>query len=103
MIQFTRITIALALAATLTGCGNSEEYTPKAGMTAVQIFEEACEWCQGTNGGGKFGFLFKVAGAEASAAHIAQRIAEGGVIMPAFPRIPEPERLALGEFLKAQE
>jgi len=96
-----RITIALALAATLVGCSD-DDYTPKAGLSAEQIYEEACESCHGTNGHGKLGFLFSVAGAEASPAHIAQRIAEGGVIMPAFPNIPQPERLALGKFLKAQ-
>lgn len=101
MTHSTRITITAVLAAILSGCGGSDDYTPKAGMAAADIFAEACQSCHGASGGGKFGFVLKIAGTDASPAHVAQHIAEGGPVMPAFPNIPGPERLALAEYLKA--
>ena len=101
MTHLSRITIAALLTAHLTGCGSSNGYTPRTGMSAADIFAEACESCHGAAGAGKFGFLLKVAGTDASPAKVAQHVAAGGPVMPGFPNIPESDRLALAEYLKA--
>ena len=101
MTHLSRITTAALLTATLTGCSSNDDYTPKTGMAAADIFAEACESCHGAGGGGKFGFLLKVTDTDASPAKVAQHIANGGPVMSGFPNIPESDRLALAGYLKA--
>ena len=89
MTRFSKIFIAALLTATLTGCGGPDNYTPKAGMAPSEIFAEACASCHGADGSGKFGFLLKVTGVDASQAQVAKHIASGGPVMPGFPNIRE--------------
>lgn len=92
------LTMSLGLAA----CGGPREYTPATGSAAADMFAEACQSCHGESGQGKFGFLLKIAGTDASDADILAHIQDGGLIMPAFPNIGEQERQALVAYLKGQ-
>jgi mono/diheme cytochrome c family protein len=91
--------LALAGAVLLGGCG-SNAYTPEAGSPPAAVFAAACAGCHGDAGGGKLFGLLKVAGSGAPEADLVAMIAEGGMLMPAFPNIPEPDRLALAQYLK---
>lgn len=101
MTKTTKIITIAALAAMLTGCGGNNEYTPVKGAGAEAIFAEACAACHGDKGAGKFGLLLAVAGSDDSVDEIARHIGEGGPVMPAFPNISEPDRMALAGYLKS--
>jgi len=86
----------------LSGCGGPDEYTPVAGMSGTDIFTVACQSCHGEAGQGKFGFLLKIAGDAHSVAEIADKVRDGGFVMPSFPNIGDKERQALAEYIRAQ-
>ncbi len=100
MDKTTRIMGACLLAAGLSGC--SKDFTPSEGMGASEIFTQACAACHGDNGQGKFGFLLKVAGSETPLPEMADKIRNGGYVMPAFPNISEADALAIAGYLKGQ-
>ncbi|MCU7934229.1 MAG: cytochrome c [Candidatus Thiodiazotropha sp. (ex Dulcina madagascariensis)] len=102
MIRTTNATAACLLALTLAGCSDVNDYKPTADMTATDIFTEACSSCHGDGGSGKFGFLLKIAGTEAAAEEVVEKILHGGHIMPAFPNIDEQDAERLATYLKAQ-
>ncbi len=100
MMHAYKLLASAGLAVLLTGCGGSNDYTPAAGADAATIFAGACASCHGDGGGGKFGFLLKVAGTDEPTEEIAAHIAGGGPVMPAFPNIAESDRMALAAYLK---
>jgi mono/diheme cytochrome c family protein len=93
--------IGLTLVSTvlLGGCG-TDEYTPEAGSPPAALFAAACAGCHGEAGSGKWFGLLKLAGSATPEADMAAEIGAGGLLMPAFPNIPEPDRLALARYLK---
>ncbi len=101
MTKMTRLFALSILAAALSGCGGPSDYKPTAGMTAADIFADACQACHGENGAGKFGFLLKIAGSETSAEEIATLLKDGGHIMPSFPNMSEEEHLTMAAYIKA--
>ncbi len=91
----------LVLSVGLTACG-PREYSPEPGTSATDMFAAGCQSCHGEGGKGKFGFLLKVAGTDATEADISAHIRDGGFLMPAFPNIGEQERQSLAAYLKGQ-
>ena len=99
LIKTISMVAALGL---LSGCGGPDEYTPDSGMSGADAFAAACQSCHGEAGQGKFGFLLKIAGDAHSVAEIADKVRDGGFIMPSFPNIADKERQALAEYIRAQ-
>jgi mono/diheme cytochrome c family protein len=83
----------------LGGCGGPSDFTPTEGMSAVDIYAQACAICDGENGAGKFGFLFKLAGSESSVEAMARALEEGGTIMPSFPNLSHQQRLMMAGYI----
>jgi cytochrome c551 len=77
--QYLIAVAALAMA----GCAKTNTYTPAAEATGGDIFKGACLECHKVENGR----IFELAGANATAAAIAKKVSEGGLIMPAFPNI----------------
>lgn len=96
----TRLLAVCLIAAGLSGCGGNSDYTPTAGMSAEQIFAEACAKCHGEGGEGKLGFLLSIAGTEEPSEEVVNKIRQGGTIMPAFIQISESDAQALADYLK---
>lgn len=101
MTKTTRLFAISILAATLSGCGGPSDFKPSDGMPAADIYTNACQACHGESGGGKFGFLLKIAGSEDSLDEIAALLKEGGHIMPSFPNMSDEERLTMAAYIKA--
>ncbi|MCU7906589.1 MAG: cytochrome c [Candidatus Thiodiazotropha sp. (ex Epidulcina cf. delphinae)] len=102
MIRTTNPTVACLLALMLAGCSDVNDFKPTVGMTATDIFADACSSCHGDGGSGKFGFLLKVAGTETAAEEVVAKIRHGGRIMPAFPNIDEEDAVRITSYLKTQ-
>jgi len=102
MDKTTSIMGACLLAASLSGCSGSKDFKPTEGMGAGELFAQACTTCHGENGNGKFGFLLKIAGSQTPLQEMADKIRNGGYVMPAFPNISEADALAIAGFLKGQ-
>ncbi len=100
MNHWIKLGFAVTLSALLTGCGKDDIAPPK-DTPPAEIFGQACQACHGENGGGKFGFLLKIAGTDDEVDEITHRIHEGGWIMPRFPNISEAQRQALAMWLKS--
>jgi mono/diheme cytochrome c family protein len=96
------LSLSLLAAGLLTGCGGPDEYTPAEGLGGADIYAAACQNCHGEGGKGKFGFLLKIAGTDHEAEEIANKVRDGGFIMPSFPNIGDKERQALAEYIRAQ-
>ena len=88
------------LGSLLTGC-SARDFKPVSGMNGKDIFANACSGCHGDNGGGKFGFLLKLAGTEETSDEIVEKIRNGGHIMPAFPNIDEQSAALVADYLKS--
>jgi mono/diheme cytochrome c family protein len=88
-------------ASLLTGCSDSNDFTPASGMDGMDIYAKACANCHGENGSGKFGFLLKLEGSEDSAEEIVNKIRNGGHIMPAFPNINTQQAELVATYLKS--
>lgn len=101
MTKLPRLFAISTLTAVLSGCGGPSDFKPVAGMTASDIFVDACQACHGENGGGKFGFLLKIAGTDTSTEEIATLLKDGGRIMPSFPNMSEEEHLTMAAYVKA--
>ena len=91
-----------ATALVLTGCGGANDFAPSAGMNGAEIYHEACASCHGDRGQGKFLGLLKVAGSDHPLSEAADKIRDGGPVMPSFPNIGDADRMAVAEYLKAQ-
>ncbi len=91
----TRIWISLLTTAALAGCGGTRDYAPAPGSDGEQMFEHACLECHDPDAGGKY---FKLSRDEASPESIAERIREGGFMMPSFPNIRGEELRALSVY-----
>ena len=94
-----RIAIPVLVAA-LAGCGGPAEFRPAEGMSAADIFSNACSACHGNKGSGKFGFLLKIAGTDSSTEEIAGIVGSGGYIMPGFPNISDEQRMLIAAYVK---
>ncbi|MDJ0805361.1 MAG: c-type cytochrome [Gammaproteobacteria bacterium] len=101
MNTMTRLIATSFLTAILSGCGGPDDFTPTENMTAADIYNGACQACHGANGGGKFGFLFQIAGTESSMEEIAGLLKDGGHIMPSFPNLSDEERMIMAAYIKA--
>ncbi len=100
MYKTTRFIGICLLAAGLSACGGDSDYQPGAGLSPQQLYAQACASCHGKQGGGKFGFLFSIAGSDLSAEEIAGKIRGGGDMMPAFPQISEEQASAVADYVK---
>ncbi|MEW8425275.1 MAG: cytochrome c [Candidatus Thiodiazotropha sp.] len=89
------------LGSLITGCSDSNDFKPVAGMGAMDIYANACSSCHGENGSGKFGLLLKLAGSEATRDEIVDKIRNGGHIMPAFPNIDTEDAGLVASYLKS--
>ncbi|MEW8028599.1 MAG: cytochrome c [Candidatus Thiodiazotropha sp.] len=85
----------------LTGCSDSNDFKPVAGMDGMDIYANACSSCHGENGSGKFGFLLKLTGTDANTEEIVGMIRNGGHIMPAFPNIDAQHAELVAAYIKA--
>ncbi|MGD8911763.1 MAG: cytochrome c [Candidatus Thiodiazotropha sp.] len=88
-------------ASLLTGCNESNDFTPVSGMDGMDIYASACANCHGENGTGLFGLFLKLAGSDAPAEEIVGMIQKGGHIMPAFPNIDEQQAKLVATYLKS--
>jgi mono/diheme cytochrome c family protein len=93
---------ACLISATLCGCSASKDYKPAEGMSAEQIFAEACSGCHGDEGEGKFGFLLSIAGTQTAGEELTTLIRNGGHLMPAFTQIDKETAEALVAYLKSR-
>ena len=100
MMKMSRLFVISTLAIVLSGCGGPNEYKPAEGMSAADIFADACQACHGENGGGKFGFLLKLAGTDTPIEEITTLLKDGGHIMPSFPNMSEEQHLAMAAYVK---
>jgi mono/diheme cytochrome c family protein len=91
------------LSLTLSGCSGTNEFKPAAGMDSTDIYANACTSCHGDSGQGKFGFLLKLSGTDATNEAIAEKILKGGHLMPAFPNIGQQEAEGLAAYIKAMQ
>ncbi len=87
------------LGSLVAGCSDSN-FKPVSGMDGKDIFANACSGCHGENASGKFGFLLKLAGTEATTDEIVSKIRDGGHIMPAFPNIDTQSATLVSDYLK---
>ena len=101
MKKTTQMTAIPMLATVLAGCGGPNEYRPAEGMSAADIFSNACSACHGEKGNGKLGFLLRIAGTESSAEEIVDIIGSGGYIMPSFPNVSDAQRKLIAAYVKA--
>ena len=101
MSKTTRLFAIAGITAFLGGCGGPSDFTPTEGMTAAEIYTNACEVCHGIDAAGKFGFLFKIAGSDHSAEEMAAAIKDGGTIMPSFPNLSEEQRMMMAGYIKS--
>ena len=101
MHKMTQLFSLAGLTLLLSACGGPSDYTPGPDMTAADIYVGACQECHGENGAGKFGFLFKIAGSQASVDEIAEILKNGGKIMPSFPKMSDEQRMAMAAYIKA--
>lgn len=100
MYLIRNIIFASITAATLTGCLGPSEYDPALTATPSDMFIEGCQSCHGEKGEGKFGMILKLAGTEATISDIANKMENGGQIMPAFPGVETPQRMILAAYVK---
>jgi mono/diheme cytochrome c family protein len=100
MEKTTYIAGICLLGSLLTGC-SARDFKPVSGMDGKDIFANACSGCHGENGGGKFGFLLKLAGTDNSVDEIADKIRNGGHIMPAFPNIDAQNATQVADYIKS--
>lgn len=87
----------LGLASSFT---HASDYTPKPGLSGVEIFSETCASCHGAAGAGKFGFLLKLAGTELDTDAIKDKIATGSALMPKYPNIQADDLNNLATYIK---
>ncbi|MCU7843781.1 MAG: cytochrome c [Candidatus Thiodiazotropha sp. (ex Monitilora ramsayi)] len=102
MKKTTLLTIMALATLGLSGCGGNDEFKPTDGMPVNDLFAQACASCHGENGSGKFGFLLKIAGSEDAIEDMAQKIRDGGHIMPAFVNISQSEAISIATYVKGQ-
>jgi mono/diheme cytochrome c family protein len=102
MNKTTYLSAISLLALSLSGCSDSNDFTPAEGMDGLDIFANACASCHGEKGQGKFGFLLKLAGTDGSSEEISKKIIHGGKLMPAFPNINQQQAKEVATYLKAQ-
>lgn len=102
MNKTVKLISASPLLLALTGCFGPSDYDPSLTATPDQIYTEACQSCHGEKGEGKFGFLLKITDSDHSIAEIADKIEQGGIVMPGFPKMEAPQRLLVATYLKAQ-
>jgi mono/diheme cytochrome c family protein len=102
MVKATYLTTISLLSLMLAGCSGSNDYKPTTGVDNETIFADACAGCHGDRGHGKFGFLFKIAGSEEPPEMLAEKITNGGHLMPAFPNFTKEEAVSVANYIKAQ-
>lgn len=88
------LTITMAALA-MAGCAKTNNYTPAAGASGEDIYKAACAECHKKEGGK----IFELSGDKASAAAIAKKVTEGGMMMPSFPNIKAQELTGLGQYV----
>ncbi len=102
MIKTTHFFAIGLLALTLTGCSDVNDYKPESGLDGKTLFSQACADCHGDSGGGKFGFLLKIAGTDESTEEVVEKINQGGTFMPSFPNISQEEAQSIAHYLKGE-
>jgi len=88
---FAITVVALAMA----GCAKTNTYTPATGATGADIFKAACLECHKIENGK----IFELAADKASAAAIAKKVTEGGLMMAAFPNIKGEELKNVSQYV----
>lgn len=88
------LTITMAALA-MAGCAKTNNYAPAAGASGEDIYKAACAECHKKEGGK----IFELSGDKASAAAIAKKVTEGGMMMPSFPNIKAQELAGLGQYV----
>lgn len=97
-------TLAIAAAGILLsacGAGGVNDFKAAQGDAAPEMFAAGCANCHGSDGSGKFGFMFKLEPAGKSVEELATTILTGREGMPAFPNLNEAQRKALAEHIIA--
>lgn len=88
--------LALTMAAlAMAGCSKTNNYTPAAGASGEDTFKAACAECHKKEGGK----IFELSADKASAAAIAKKVTEGGMMMPSFPGIKAKELTDLSQYV----
>ena len=95
-----RIIIGLPLTLLLAvGCSKSNDYSPVSGATGEDVFKTACVECHQPMDGGHYFVLDKEM---ASVAAIANKVSQGGFMMPAFTNIQAGSLQKLSEYVLSQ-
>ena len=95
-----RVLIVLPLSLLLTvGCSKSNDYKPDSGATGEDVFKTTCVECHQPKEGGHY---FELDKTMANTTAIANKVSEGGFMMPAFPNIQAEVLQGLSEYVLSQ-
>ncbi len=99
--MFKQITLVLASCIILSACGKGgvNDFSAPVAQPAAEIFNNGCSKCHGSDGGGKFGFLFTLDVAGKNQKELADTILSGREGMPSFPNLSEEQRMALANHI----
>ena len=99
--MFKKMSFVFASAALLSACSGTNDYTPAAGASAMDIHKASCVGCHSaTEENGKTTF-WALAPEKANAQFVKAKITNGSMMMPSFPNIKGEQLDALAEFVIA--
>lgn len=94
----SRTAVVPLLALLATACSQTNEYVPRPEASAADMFREACFECHQPQENGRY---FDLDADMASVDAIAEKIKQGSLAMPAFPRIEGESLKRLSEYVLA--
>jgi mono/diheme cytochrome c family protein len=95
VINRTIVLAILGASVALGGCSRSDEYAPAANVNGKAMFEAACASCHEATDG-KY---FELKAESATPAAIADKITNGGLVMPGFPNIKGEQLEELSKYV----
>ena len=93
-----KLSLAIAILASLMGCSKTDPYTPPENATGEDIFYANCTKCHKPEAPGT---VMTLSTAMANKEAITQKILKGSMSMPAFPNIKGEPAQRLAEFILA--
>ena len=94
-----QVLLVAAVAAVLSGCAGSDDYTPTAGTSGKEIFAQSCVGCHGAISETELTTFWEIGAENANAAFVAAKVTQGSMTMPAFPNIKGAELEAITTFV----
>jgi len=97
--MFKKMSFVIASAALLGACSSSNDYTPAAGASALDMHNAACASCHAPIEGSERTYFWLLAAEDANAEYIKAKISDGSMRMPGFPNIKGEQLDALVQFV----